>query len=220
MTKRTIVQTVIMGNRYSRMTVISEPFKKDGDKEWRIICRCDCGEERVVHARSLPSGNTKSCGCIQGDERHDMSKSREYYSWKGMIQRCQNPNHIFFELYGARGVTICDRWLDFRNFYADMGPRPPRHTLDRIDNFGDYEPNNCRWATPKTQTNNMRANRLVFYNGEWLTAMQWSEKSPVDYDTFLWRLKRGWGMEKIMSTPSKMTANKGVPKPKGFRDRG
>jgi len=137
-----------------------------------------------------------------------------------MIQRCENPAHTFFELYGARGVTVCERWHDFRNFFEDMGERPEKHTLDRIDNFGNYEPENCRWATHKTQINNMRANRIIFYDGKWLTAMQWSEKSPVDYDTFLWRLKRGWAMEKIMSTPSKMTANKGVPKPKRFRKNG
>ena len=169
-----------------------------------IPVNCDCGRSLTVYCQSLLTGNTKSCGCIQGENRHNLSHSREYNSWKGMIQRCENPNHTYYPLYGGRGIRVCDRWSDFRNFLADMGPRPEGNSLDRVDNFGDYEPSNCRWASQKQQIRNMRANTLINHNGEWKTAVEWSEISPVDYCTFLWRYHSGWGMGKIMSTPSLM----------------
>lgn len=210
----------VIGKRFARFTVTG-PYKLVGKrKEKHFPVKCDCGSERLVSGASLVSGNSKSCGCIQGEKRHNKSLSREYYSWKGMIQRCENPDHTFYDLYGGRGILVCDRWHDFRNFYADMGERQEKTTLDRIDNFGNYEPVNCRWATQKTQIRNMRANLMIYHDGRWAAAIEWAELSPVDYNTFLWRHKRGWGMDKIMSTPSKMTANKGVPKPEGFRKSG
>ena len=215
-----ISESCPVGKKFSRLEVMSLPFKKEGKREKYVICKCDCGTEKPFVARSLLTGNTKSCGCIQGETRHNKSFSGEYFSWKGMIQRCENPDHTFYDLYGGRGILVCDRWHDFRNFYADMGERPKGTTLDRIDNFGNYEPANCRWATQKTQIRNMRANLLIYHEGRWATAVEWAELSPVDYATFLWRHKKAWGMAKIMSTPSKMTANKGIPKPKGFQKNG
>lgn len=198
-----------IGKKYGRLTVIADPVIRGPRREKHIPCICDCGSELTVYCQSLITGNTKSCGCLQGESRHLKSKSREYYSWKGMIQRCLNESHTYYPIYGGRGIRVCERWMDFRNFYSDMGDRPSGFTLDRIDNFGDYEPQNCRWASQKTQLRNMRANRLIYHNGEWKSAVEWSELSPVDYMTFLWRHKRGWPMDKIMSTPSKMTKNKG-----------
>jgi hypothetical protein len=133
------------------------------------VCRCDCGSTCVVLGEGLKSGNTKSCGCLlakitaarclkhgeQSGERR--GHSRIYRIWCAMLTRCRNPRSINFKYYGGRGVTVCARWLDFRNFYADMGDAlSATHSIDRINNDGNYELGNCRWSTPKEQANNRR----------------------------------------------------------------
>ena len=94
-------------------------------------------------------------------EKHGQWQSKTYHTWEGMKQRCLNPNATRYPSYGAIGVTVCNRWLDFKNFYMDMGDRPEGKTLDRIDPFGNYEPSNCRWATRKEQQNNQRRHKLA-----------------------------------------------------------
>jgi hypothetical protein len=134
--------------------------------------------------------------------------------WKAMIQRCENPNHTHYASYGGRGVVVCERWRnDFEAFAADMGDRPsPRHTIDRMNNQKGYQPGNVRWATPYQQLNNTRRTVYVEWQGKRITLSDAAEISGVDRATIAWRVNRGWSMEKIMTTPSTMTANKGVPK--------
>jgi hypothetical protein len=119
-------------------------------------CKCDCGIERSVLAVSLRLGKSTGCGC-QRAKTHGMSESREYASWRAMIERCTNPHKAHYEYYGGRGIKVCDRWLQsFEAFYADMGPRPEGTTLDRRETDGNYEPGNCRWATRSEQQQNTR----------------------------------------------------------------
>lgn len=120
-----------------------------------------------------------------------------------MKNRCQNPNVACYKIYGARGISVCDRWMDsFENFIADVGQRPsPRHSIERINNDGNYEPGNVRWATKKEQQNNRRNNVLVGYNGEKKTLAQWVEQFGLKYDIVSRRLKRNWPVHEAFFTP-------------------
>ena len=154
-------QIDLSGKRYSFLTVVRRGDRING--RWFWVVKCDCGTEKQVRATHLSSGKTKSCGCKTSEliaseiSKHLMSDSTEYNIWTSMKSRCLNPNNDAYKHYGGRGITICDRWLSrFENFYSDMGKRPDGRSLDRINNDGNYEPSNCRWATYKQQRANSR----------------------------------------------------------------
>lgn len=155
-----------VGSRFGRLVVLAY-HRGSHDKESRVDAVCDCGARINVILRSLREGHTKSCGCMSRElflrrsTKHGRNGSPEHLCWKAMRARCYNPNASNFAWYGAKGVSVCERWRDsFENFFADMGPRPSKgYTVDRIDPLGNYEPSNCRWATWAEQAKNKRSSR-------------------------------------------------------------
>jgi hypothetical protein len=133
---------------------------------------------------------------------HGMTRTKIYRVWKGMHQRCRNPRNKDYKDYGARGVTVCERWYSFEVFMLDMGPRPEGYTIDRVNGAGNYEPSNCRWATYKTQMNNRRGNRVFSYNGETLTMTEWADRLGVHCSAIKERLERGWPLALALTAPS------------------
>ena len=124
-----------------------------------------------------------------------------YQIWHSMKKRCFNPTDSSYESYGKRGITVCVRWMTYKNFAEDMGPRPPNTTMDRKENDGDYEPGNCHWASREQQANNTSRNRHIEFRGERLTASQWTKKLGVNRWVLYGRIKSGWSDEEIISTP-------------------
>lgn len=193
------------GQRFGRLTVVGYVGKVAGNKAaW--LCQCDCGRSITVVGESLRRGHTTTCGCLRNwpkpKEHHGKAHSPEYAVWSHMIQRCTNPARSGYHLYGGRGIKVCQRWRDsFVAFLEDVGPRPSlNHTLDRIDNDGNYEPGNCRWVTADVQSSNTRRNRRITYNGETLTVKQWAKKLGMPPETLYARLNRGLPPERIFST--------------------
>lgn len=197
----------ITGQKFSRLMVIAEAgyhTKQNGQKTLKWLCKCDCGNEHIVIGSKLKNGHTKSCGCLKiettksGARRsHGMNRTVEYEAWCGMIKRCTNPNYSGFSNYGGRGITICERWLDFKAFYDDMGDRPDNTSLDRVDVNGNYEPSNCRWATPKEQCRNRRNNRLIEYKCEVKCVTEWAELTGIPAHKLRVRFDAGWSSDQV-----------------------
>jgi len=193
-----------------------------GESKWRTTC--ECGNEALVCASNLVHGLTRSCGCYNLELRRERARtntlthgesvghvtSPEYNAWRAMWQRCTNPRRREFRDYGARGIRVCDRWKDFENFLDDMGRRPSGkgaggralYSVDRLDNDGDYSPDNCRWATVLEQARNKRSNRYVVVRGERVlltTALR--EHSGITQTQFYGRVARGMTEEDAVLTP-------------------
>lgn len=157
--------TVEVGQRFGMLTVLAPSPRFDrGAVFW--VCECDCGNISHVVGYKLTAGTTRGCGCRNGlatthGHVRRYKPSTEYRAWRSMRSRCASPGNASFRLYGGRGITVCERWMSFENFFADMGKKPSRrHSLDRIDSDGNYAPENCRWATSAAQQQNRRDSRL------------------------------------------------------------
>jgi hypothetical protein len=149
----------LTGRRFDRWHVIAlipERQRSCGRPFVLWLCRCDCGSERIVRGSNLQSGCSKSCGCLNTKHGQSRPRGRAYQCWQNMKARYLNPQHRQYPDYGGRGITVCERWLIFENFYADMGDPPDGLSIDRINNDGNYEPRNCRWATVAEQLANRR----------------------------------------------------------------
>lgn len=197
----------LIGRKFSRLMVLSRaPNNRRGNTRWN--CRCDCGVETTVIGSALRGNWIGSCGCasvdtrtVHGHGRRD-NRSSEYNIWRGMVARCRNPKYKKYRYWGGRGISVCDRWLSFENFYADMGPRPsPEHSIDREDNDGNYEPSNCRWATRAEQARNTSKNRLFEYDGRRISMAEAAEMAGLSYQLLRGRLDNGWSLQRAMSTP-------------------
>lgn len=197
---------VTVGSRWGRWTVL-------GTDELRpnyLKCRCECGETGTVRVSSLKCGDSTSCGCRIRDVMRERSTvhgwygTPEYKAWCSMKGRCSNPGVEQYKNYGARGISVCDRWDVFENFITDMGERPSaKHSLDRIDNNGNYEPSNCRWATQSVQSNNKRTNRRITFDGRTLNLKQWCELLGVNYGRTQDRMDSGVGFVEAVTAPLK-----------------
>lgn len=195
----------LSGKRYGKLLVRYYVGKRGGQPYW--LCQCDCGQYTVVYAGSLRRGATNSCGCLAQEcaksrGTHRMTGTAEYCTWTRIIQRCTDTKYHGYHKYGGRGISICGRWRQsFEAFLEDIGPRPtPKHSIDRIDNDGNYEPGNCRWATAREQANNRRTNRLLTVDGETWTVAQWAERTGLPDHVIRTRLHRGWTPRRAITT--------------------
>jgi len=185
--------TVENGTRFGRLVVNEEVAPKKSHRRFR--CVCDCGNVVVVHLSALRSGLSRSCGCLRRElaTTHGRSwkgqQTPEYRTWTHMRSRCRSKH----KNYGGRGIKVCKRWDEsFEAFLSDMGPKPPGTSIDRIDNDGDYEPGNCRWAPMRTQIRNVRHNVWIWYKGRRCLLIEAAEAEGFPVETARGRKKRGW----------------------------
>jgi len=206
--------TINIGDKFWRLTVLKElpPIKKKSKGVDRIFeMMCDCGKVKNYYLSNFKSGHTKSCGCLNsemvihrnitekrygglGSRTHGESSNNitaEYRTWIGMRNRCKGKRDMEAKHYLDKGIVVCDRWLNsFENFLSDMGRRPTgKHSIDRINSKGNYEPSNCRWATQKEQQNNKSSNRIIEHLGWSKNVAQWSEFYNTQYKPFYKKLK-------------------------------
>jgi len=196
----------ITGMRFGRLEVIRY-IETNHLRRPIWECKCDCGTIKNIDGLHLRQGTALSCGClhreitIKRETTHGMTGSAPYNSWRGMLNRCENHNDPRYKDYGGRGITVCGEWHDFQKFWNDMKDSYTQGlTIDRIDVNGDYCPDNCKWSTQKEQANNRRNNHLLSYNGTILTLAQWADILGINYDTLRSRLKRGWSVERALTT--------------------
>ncbi len=192
---------------YGKLTVLEEVSELRYGKKRKVFkCLCACGNHATPLVESVKSGNTQSCGC--GNARHTKYKhglvgTPEYQAWAGMVSRTTNPHNVRFARYGGRGIKICEQWRHSpETFYANMGPRPsPKHTIERVNNDGDYAPDNCIWALKSAQNRNHSGNHWVTFKGERLCLMDWALRTGINFGTLRGRLVRGWSVEMALTIP-------------------
>lgn len=199
----------LTGQKFGRLTVINRAENvvlPCGQQKTRWLCHCDCGNEIIVISDGLKRGHTRSCGCLNQETRiiantkHGLRRTRIYKTWESMKARCYNKNDEKYPRYGARGIIVCDEWRnDFQTFYDWAMSHGYRNDLqiDRIDNNGNYCPENCRWVNRITQANNKSNNQFITYKGETKTIAEWSRERGIKYETLRQRLNRyNWSVEK------------------------
>lgn len=201
----------ITGQKFDKLTALHVTNKtRPAGGAYLWLCECECGKRIHAESNRLRAGRVRSCGCLvrgQPSPRRKLVSTREteYNIWRSMRARCNNPRQKYYPSYGGRGIRVCARWeQDFNNFITDMGRRPSSaHSIDRINNNGNYEPDNCRWATASEQRSNRRDSRLVEWEGERRTLTQWAAVLGIKFQTLYYRLRlSGWTVERAFTTLS------------------
>jgi hypothetical protein len=195
----------LTGQTFNYLTVLEKATQRGHYSYFQ--CKCKCGTIKEVRGSNLISQQTKSCGCLLKETltKHGKTGTPAYLSWKAMNTRCNNRKFPRYIDYGARGIRVCDRWRGkdgFKNFFTDLGERPKGYSLDRINNDGNYEPENCRWSDKYTQANNARSNNLITYKNQTKTLSQWARVMGLGRYTLSCRIyKYNWSIEKALMTP-------------------
>lgn len=194
----------LVGQRFGKLLVKGRaPNSKHGKSRWH--CICDCGTNSIHLGCILHRGDARSCGCglvitaVENFLKHGHAGTRTYRIWSAMKTRCRNPRAKAFRHYGGRGIAVCESWLEFENFLADMGPAPDGLSIDRIANDGHYEPGNCRWATPKQQSQNSSIPKVLTFKNETMNVSEWARHLGINPATLQERLGK-WPLERALST--------------------
>lgn len=202
----------LTGRKFTRLTVMKRAENKVGkDGRSRVMweCKCDCGKTVAVDSANLTCGKTMSCGCLQAEllskrrRSHGDTETRLYRIWQQMKNRCNNPNVIAYPQYGGRGICVCDEWMhDFVAFkeWSVANGYTDKLTIDRINNDGNYCPDNCRWVTAAVQANNRRSNVIFDYNGEKHNMTEWAKIIGINPRTLRSRYHAGWSVDRMLST--------------------
>lgn len=196
----------LTGKKFGRWTVIKRVKNSEQSRIPRWLCRCECGNESIVYGSTLKSGESQSCGCLQRELlskrriSHGMTKTRQYGIWVNMRDRCQNSTHQSYQDYGGRGIKVCKKWETFEGFWEDMGSTYKDDlSIDRIDNNGDYEKENCRWATNIEQNNNRRICKNFTYREVTDTIPNLCRIFNKNYENVRKRINRhGWDINRAM----------------------
>lgn len=200
----------VVGKTFGHLTVLYVTKIRGRNK--RLVCECSCGNVISTQFWNVIRGQSKSCGCQRGNyisegkTRHGQAaehgRTSEYNTWARIWDRCTNENNKKFMDYGGRGITVCDRWIVFEDFFADMGKKPtPKHSIERLDNSSGYGPGNCAWATNKAQSRNRRSNQNMTVDGMTLCATDWATKVGLKPLTILARIRSGWSHDAAVKTP-------------------
>ena len=202
----------LIGKTFGRLKVVAK-ISNIAPYKWE--CICECGNKVIVYGAHLRYRRTKSCGCLRVEQptKHGHSrigkKTKVYIAWRGIKERCHNPNNPAFQNYGGRGITVCERWRNsFENFLNDMGEPPPKTSIDRYpNNDGNYEPGNCRWATRSEQNNNTRQCRFLEFDGKVKTIAQWERELGCKKQSVRSRIRKGWSIQEALATPVRFKKN-------------
>jgi hypothetical protein len=203
----------LKGQRFGKWTIIEKAESPPGYGHLQFwLCRCDCGTEQVRKGAQMRYAEKKGAqqACMRcAATKHGLSDTPEFNAWNQMHDRCRRQNHPAFMHYGGRGISVCERWSDFANFLADMGERPtPKHSLDRIDNNGNYSPDNCRWALPRTQTRNQSTTVMLAHDGRTQCIMDWANELGVSHAVIWQRINTlKWTVAEALNTPIGKSCN-------------
>ena len=194
-----------IGKKFGRLTVLEIDHKTESGQNY-VLCRCDCGTEKVIKWGSVSTGLIVSCGCRQrevqkyGSIKHGKTNTRLFSIWQNMKKRCYYSKYVEFKNYGARGITVCEEWKNsFETFYnwAMTNGYSDDLSIDRINNNGNYEPSNCRWADRKQQSRNRSINHYLTYKGETKTLIEWAEEKDIEYKKLWARVKSKMAEDRI-----------------------